>query len=111
MWLTAKWLVSTLWNNGIVDSSLFIHSQGCFLFLIFLIIAFGLYVGANKHSSGLAPRGSPLGRIWEDRNFYCYHPMTKEVLTNYGNTVWPSYVLGPEERQPVHGSPSECAIN
>ena len=41
---------------------------------------------------------------------YCYYPMTKEVLINCCNTVWPVYVLDCEERWPMHGSLSYCTI-
>ena len=45
-WLAAEWLVSTLWNNEIVDTGLFIHSG--LLKNFFPITAFGRYVGANS---------------------------------------------------------------
>ena len=61
-------------------------------------------------SSVLASRGSPLGRILADWSMYCHYPMSKEVLTYYCNTVWPTYVLDCEERGPVHDSLRYCTI-
>ena len=56
------------------------------------------------------PGGSPLGRILADWSMYCYYPMSKEVLTYYCNTVWPTYVLDCGERWPMRGSLSYCTI-
>ena len=70
---------------------------------IFLVIAFDLYIWANKNSSVLAPRGSP-GRILADWSMYCHYPMSKEVLIYYCNTVWPMYVLDYGERWPMGDS-------
>ena len=96
---------------GIMESwipVLFLYSQVSW---IFLVIAFGLYIWSNNGSSVLAPRGSPLGRILAVWTMYCYYPISKEVLTYYYNTVWPTYVLDCVERWLVHGSLNYHTIN
>nr|KAF6297599.1 hypothetical protein mPipKuh1_009684 [Pipistrellus kuhlii] len=50
------------------------------------------------------PKDSPLGRVLERWYVHGRKPMTKKKMISYCNKVWPTYVLGSEERWPLNGS-------
>ena len=86
---------------------LLINSQFAY---IFLVIASGLYVRANRSCSVSATGVSPRGRVLVDWAMCNHCPVSRRELAFCCNTAWPVYILDSGEKWPISSSLNWFAI-